>query len=425
MTDRFGPGPIDRSEAASSASPVAASPGRHFGAQSYARPLAGLATVVVVAVIFAFAVGLFRGSFTESVPVTVISQRAGLVMNPDAKVKMRGVQVGKVASIESLPNGQAAIHLAMDPSQLHFIPSNVLVDIASSTVFGAKSVLLVEPAQPATQRLHSGQTLQGQHVMVEINTVFQQLVSVLSQIDPPKLNESLGALAQAFSGRGAKLGQALSDLDSFLARLEPSLPAFRHDFEVLPAVSNAYADAAPDLVRTVSNTNRISKTIVEEQHNLDALLISAIGLADIGNDVLSQNRQPLTDVMHLLVPTTDLLNEYHEALTCSFGGLIQIGHGAPLSEPSINISASLTLGAERYRYPTNLPKVAATGGPRCVGLPKLPFNTNPPQLITDTGANPVGYGNQQTLLNSDLLKQLLYGPIAGPPRNPAQIGQPG
>lgn len=60
-----------------------------------------------------------------------------------------------------------------------------------------------------------------------------------------------------------------------------------------------------------------------------------------------------------------------------------------------------------------------------MGLPKLPFNTNPPQLITDIGANPVVYGNQQTLLNSDLLKQLLYGPIAGPPRNSAQIGQPG
>lgn len=169
----------------------------------------------MVAVIVAVAVGLFRGSFTETVPVTVISQRAGLVMNPDAKVKMRGVQVGKVASIDPLPNGQAAIHLAMDPSQLHFIPGNVLVDIASSTVFGAKSILLVEPAQPSAQRLHSGQTLQGQHVMVEINTVFQQLVSVLSHIDPPKLNESLGALAQAFSGRGPQLGQSLSDLIPF------------------------------------------------------------------------------------------------------------------------------------------------------------------------------------------------------------------
>jgi phospholipid/cholesterol/gamma-HCH transport system substrate-binding protein len=393
--------------------------------RNYLPPLLGLITVVIICLIFAVAVGLFQGSFTETVPVTVISQRAGLVMNSDAKVKMRGVQVGKVASIESLPDGQAAIHLAMDPSQLRFIPGNVLVDIASSTVFGAKSIQLVDPAQPSAQRLHGGQTLQGQHVMVEINTVFQQLVSVLAQIDPPKLNESLGALAQAFSGRGPKLGQALTDLDSFLAKLEPSLPAFKHDLAVLPVVANAYADAAPDLVKTASNATRISKTIVDEQHNLDALLISAIGLADIGNDVLSANRQPLTDVMHLLVPTTDLTNEYHEALNCSFAGLVVLSHSAPLSEPSINISASLTLGAERYRYPTNLPKVAATGGPRCVGLPALPFNTSPPQLITDIGADPVNYGNPQVLLNFDGLKQLLYGPIAGPPRNPAQIGQQG
>lgn len=398
---------------------------RRPAARNYLPPLLGLATVLIIGLIFAVAVGLFQGSFTQTVPVTVISQRAGLVMNPDAKVKMRGVQVGKVSSIESLPNGQAAIHLAMDPSQMHFIPGNVLVNIASSTVFGAKSVELVPPESPSAQRLRSGQTLRGQHVMVEINTVFQQLVAVLSHIDPPKLNESLGALAQAFSGRGPQLGQSLSDLDSFLARLEPSLPAFRHDLAVLPAVSNAYADAAPDLVKTAANATRISKTLVDEQHNLDALLISAIGLADIGNDVLSTNRQPLTDVLHLLVPTTDLTNEYAPALNCAFAGLVQISHGAPLSEPSINISASLTWGAERYRYPTNLPKVAATGGPQCVGLPKLPFNTAPPQLIADTGADPVNYGNPQLLINSDLLKQLLYGPIAGPPRNSAQIGQPG
>ena len=46
-------------------------------------------------------------------------------------------------------------------------------------------------------------------------------------------------------------------------------------------------------------------------------------------------------------------------------------------------------------------------------------------LITDIGANPVGYGNPQLLINSDRLKQLLYGPIDGPPRNSAQVGQPG
>ena len=389
------------------------------------RALTGLVTVAVLAAIVAVAVGLFQGSFTESMPVTVISPRAGLVMNPNAKVEMRGVQVGKVASIEPRPNGQAVLHLAMYPSDVHLIPANVLVDITSPTVFGAKFVDLVPPAEPSAQSLHAGQVLDSQHVTVEINTVFQRLTSVLDRLDPAKLNETLGALAKAFSGRGEKIGQAFSDLDSFLAKFDPSLPALSHDIAMSAPVFKAYGDGSADLVRTLGNSVKISKSIVDEQHNLDAFLISAIGLADVGNDVLSANRKGLTTVFHLLAPTTDLLNEYAPALTCTFTGDAVLAKGPVLPEPSIAISASLTFGAERYRYPANLPKVAATGGPHCMGLPNRPFNSTAKVLIADTGSNPVVYGNPQLLLNFDGLKQLLYGPIDGPPRNPAQVGQQG
>ena len=389
------------------------------------RALTGLATVAVIAAIVAVAVGLFQGSFTESVPVTVLSSRAGLVMNVDAKVKMRGVQVGKVDSIESRPNGQAVLHLAMYPSEMHLIPSNVLVDITAPTVFGAKFVELVPPAEPSARSLHAGQVLDSQHVTVEINTVFKQLTSVLGTLDPAKLNETLGAISQALSGRGEKIGQAFSDLDSFLAKFNPSLPALSRDIALSAPVFHAYGDASADLVWTVDNSVKISKSIVDEQHNLDALLVSAIGLADVGQDVLGANRKGLTDTFHLLAPTTDLLNEYAPGLTCAFGGIAQLAKTPPLPEPSIAITASLTWGGERYRYPQNLPKVAATGGPHCMGLPKLPFNSKAKLLVADTGANPVGYGNPQLLLNFDGLKQLLYGPIDGPPRNPAQVGQQG
>jgi phospholipid/cholesterol/gamma-HCH transport system substrate-binding protein len=143
--------------------------------RSLLRPLMGLVTIVVIVAAFALAANLFRGGFTESVPVTVISSRAGLVMNPDAKVQIRGVQVGKVASIEDLPNGGAALHLAMDPSRLSAIPANALVDIASPTVFGAKFVQFVFPANPSAESLRAGQVVDAQHVMVEVNTVFEQL----------------------------------------------------------------------------------------------------------------------------------------------------------------------------------------------------------------------------------------------------------
>jgi virulence factor Mce-like protein len=314
----------------------------------------------------------------------------------------------------------------MDPSQLQFIPANVSVDIASTTVFGAKFVQLVDPAEPSPTAMYPGQVLDAQQVTVEINTVFEQLTSVLSKIDPAKLNQTLGAIASAVNGRGHEIGQMLSDLDSFLATLEPGLPALSHDLATAPTVLGAYADAAPDLITAASNTGRISQTIVDEQHNLDALLVSIIGLGDIGNDVLTANRQPLTDVLHLLVPTTDLTNQYNQALYCLLGTLVQAAYIKQPQVPGAMVNAGITLGRERYRYPADLPKVAATGGPQCVaGAPNIPYEARPPYVIADVGFNPAQYGNQGILLNSDALKQWLFGPIDGPPRNSAQIGQPG
>jgi phospholipid/cholesterol/gamma-HCH transport system substrate-binding protein len=392
-----------------------------------ARPLAGLVTIVAVVAIFALAANLFRGGFTDSVPVTVVSPRAGLVMNPDAKVQIRGVQVGKVASIEELPNGEAALHLAMDPSRLNAIPANALVDIASTTVFGAKYVQFVFPDNPSPESLHAGQVLDAEHVMVEVNTVFEQLTSVLSKIEPAKLNETLGAIASALNGRGERIGQMLTDLDSFLARLEPSLPALSHDLEAAPGVVRSYADAAPDFVSVADNATRISDTLVDEEQNLDAALVSVIGLADVGNQVLGENRQPLTDVLHLLVPTTDLTNQYNEALWCALAGMVDASHRSPLKEPGVVVMAGFLWGQERYRYPMDLPKAGAKGGPQCTGLPHLPYETVPPYVVADTGTNPWRRTYPGIVLNSDLIKQIMFGDteIDGPPRNSAQIGQPG
>jgi len=393
------------------------------------RPLAGLGLVVAVGLIVALAISLFRGSWAETFPVTVISDRAGLVMDKDAKVKMRGVQVGKVADIETRPDGTAALHLEMDPAELRLIPSNVNVDITSPTVFGAKFVQLSPPDNPSPQKLRAGQVIESQHVTVEINTVFQQLVKVLDKIDPAKLYETLGAISTAFNGRGQKFGQTLSDFNALLAKIEPSLPNLAHDIETSAPTFNAYADAAPDLVSTLRSATTVSNTVVDQQQQLDEFLVNTIGLADSGNEVIGGNRQALTDVLHLLVPTTDLLNQYNQSLWCSLAGLVVMGDSPPLpgNNNAVVVSASLTLGTERYRYPEDLPKVAAKGRPYCkeLGLPNVPPEFRPPALVADVGANPFRYGNQGILLNSDALKNWLFGPIAGPPRNTAQIGQPG
>nr|WP_234897505.1 MCE family protein [Mycolicibacterium vanbaalenii] len=376
------------------------------------------AIVVLVAV-------QFRGGFAGHVDVTLLTQRAGLVMNPDAKVQLLGAPVGKVDWIEERPDGTAAIHLSIDPAQLPVIPANVRAEISATTVFGAKYVQLVPPDDPTSASMYAGQVLTAQNVTVEINTVFQQLTMVLAKIEPEKLNETLGAVATAFNGRGEKIGQTLTRLDELLARIEPHLPALTHNLELAPQFLTAYADAAPDIAEIAENTTALGQTIVDRQDDLDAALLGVMGLADLGHSVLDQNSAPLAQVLELLLPTTDLARRYNASLYCGVAGLSVMANLPPANVPGVNILAGVQWGAERYSYPSNLPKVAATGGPQCTGLPRVPFETSPPYVVTDTNSNPFEYDNPGLLWNSDGLKRLLFGEIDGPPRNIGQIGQPG
>ncbi len=427
MSSNLGPGPLNRSESQRTAVPRPRSSEQRFGVTNAVRSLAGLLLIAVVIVVTGLSVVLFRGDLTKTAGVTVLSSRAGLVMNPDAKVKMQGITVGRVGSVEPLPDGRAALHLELNPEQMAMIPQNVDVDITSSTVFGAKFVDLVPPAEPASSALSAGQVLTGDRVTVEINTVFERLTDLLDTVDPVELNTTLGQLSRALDGRGQKINQILADLDAFLERFGPSVPNLSRDLSTLPTVVTAYADAAPDFIQVLDQSTRISETIVDEQQNIDALLLSAIGFADIGTAVLAENRQPLTDLLSILAPTTDLLYQYRQNIDCTLKGLVPFTRGVPLPEPGIMVSIGFTWGIERYRYPGDLPKVAASGGSNCekVGMPVLQPQQISPFLVTDIGGNRWRYGNEGIVLNSDGLKQLLFGPIDGPPRNSAQIGMPG
>ena len=79
------------------------------------------------------------------------------------------------------------------------------------------------------------------------------------------------------------------------------------------------------------------------------------------------------------------------------------------------VLASFTLGIERYRYPQDLPKVAAKSGPSVQGpeLPNVPPDVRPAVRGRRRRRQPWQYGNQGILLNSDGLKQALFGPIDG------------
>ncbi|HJT95232.1 MAG TPA: MCE family protein, partial [Mycobacterium sp.] len=355
--------------------------------------LAALFLVGVVAV-FAVSFGAFNRSFSRFVPVTLTSDRSGLVMEPNAKVKMRGIQVGHVTTVS---NGSSAttLRLDIDPGQIQFIPANVEARIQSTTVFGAKYVELLYPQNPVSQRLASGAVLRSQNVATEVNTVFQNLVDLIEQVDPAKLNAVLSALAQGVRGQGERMSEAITSANEVVSALNARSDTLREDWRSLRRASNTYNAAAQHILDTLSAFSTTSATVTEYARELDALLLSVVGMSQSGIALLGPTKDNLVKSVNQLQPTADLLLKYNPQLTCTLvGSQLALDSGfqdiaGGRNGKSLVLDAQLLFGDDPYRYPDNLPINAAKGGPGgkpgCGSLPDVAQNWPVRYLEVNTG----------------------------------------
>ena len=337
---------------------------------------------------------LFSGSFKSYVPVTVITDRAGLVMDRGGKVKMRGVQVGRVSEIISGKN-QVSLKLDIYPGEIKYIPANVGARIRATTLFSAKYVDLVYPSAPSRKPLAAGALIKAENVGTEVNTMFANLVKVLNQIDPAKLHAVLSALAEGLRGHGAIIGQGITDANQVLLAINPRADIIRADTRAAKGFSDTYGAAAQDILKVLDAASVTSATITNDSQPLDSLLAGVIGLSRSGVNLVGPNKDNLIRAVNLLDPTTSLLMKYNPALTCMLVGAktaLDTGYRDATGGAngySLIIDSTPLFGADQYRYPQNLPVVGAKGGPDgkpgCGSLPDVAANWPLRQLITNTG----------------------------------------
>lgn len=352
-----------------------------------------LILVVVIGVSLWLTYALFLGTFKRTETVTLTSDRSGLVMETDARVKLRGVQVGRVSSIQG-GSGPVALKLEIDRDKIQYIPANIEAQIRATTVFGAKFVDLIYPSDPSRQRLSPGQVIESRNVTVEANTVFQNVVDVLDKIDPAKLNSTLSALADGLRGQGQRIGQATTDANQVLLELNPRYETITADLRALRDFSDTFGVAAQNILSTLDALSTTSTTITGHAQQLDALLLSTIGLSNSGISLIAPNQANLIRAINVLEPTTNLLYKYSPEYTCLLVGAKTLldtgGYEAPGGNGrSLILDVGLSLGDDPYHYPDNLPVIGAKGGPGgkpgCGSLPDVAKNWPVRNLVTNTG----------------------------------------
>ena len=359
----------------------------------------------------------FRGDFLDRAKLTMMSARAGLSMDPGAKVTYNGVEIGRVGSVDAVDVGgkpRAKITLDVDPKYLNLIPKNVEADISATTVFGNKYISFKSPKEPTPQRITTKDVIDVTAVTTEFNTLFETVVDVSSQVDPIKLNQTLSATAEALDGLGDRFGRSVVQGNEILADINPQMPEIRRLNRGLANLGDVYANAAPDLFDGLENAVTTARTLNEQQGNIDQALMAAVGFGNTGGDIFERGGPYLVRGTEDLIPTSQLLDTYSPALACTIRNFhdVQPKVAASLGGNGYSLQTlSELMGAGNpYVYPDNLPRVNAHGGPE--GRPGCwqPVTRDlwpAPYLVMDTGASIAPYNHFE--LGQPILIEYVWG----------------
>ncbi|MGK2881736.1 MAG: MCE family protein [Mycobacterium sp.] len=385
---------------------------------------AGLILIAVLALIATLVMIQFRGGFTDKVQLTMMATRSGLVMDKGSKVTFNGVEIGRVADVSEVQEGdrpEAKIILDVYPEYIELIPFDVVANIRATTVFGNKYISFTSPPNSSADvpRIKPSDIIDARSVTTEFNTLFETLTEISQQVDPVKLNVTLSAAAEALDGLGGKFGESLLDGNEILANLNPLMPQINRDIVALTALTDIYADASPDLWAALENAVVTARTFNDERDTLDRALLAAVGFGNTGADVFGRGAPYLVRGAADLRPTADLLNEYSPEVVCTVRGLkeaVPLVNGA-LGANGYSLAANVAiLGAENpYVFPDNLPRVNASGGPG--GSPGCWASIDrdslwpAPFLVMDTGASIAPYNHFE--LGQPILQEYVWGRQGG------------
>ncbi|MCV7344689.1 MCE family protein [Mycolicibacterium rhodesiae] len=388
------------------------------------RPPLKLAGVVflLLAVVLATLVYLqFRGDLTRKTTLTMVSDRAGLVMDPGSKVTYNGVEIGRVTKVSSVNrDGKSVAELTLEvvPHYISLIPANVDAQIKASTVFGNKYVAFTSPKDPAKARISSSDVIQTSGVTTEFNTLFETLTSISEKVDPVKLNMTLSAAAEALNGLGTKFGQSLVNGNAVLDDVNPQMPQIRSNIRQLSNLADVYIKASPEFWDSLDHAVSTASTLNAQQKDLDAALLASTGFGNTGADIFERSKPFFVRGQADFVPTAQLLDTYSPQLYCQIKGEAEAlpqaldafgGNGYSLD------TVTEFLGAPNpYVYPDNLPRINGHGGPGGASgcWQKIDRNFWPaPHLVVDDGASLAPYNHFE--LGQPILTEYVWGRQVG------------
>jgi virulence factor Mce-like protein len=260
----------------------------------------------------------------------------------------------------------------------------VIARVLPTGLFGQPYISLELPPDPTPQRIQAGDVIGPDHTSsaIEVQTLFEHLLPVLTDVRPAELASTLGAVNQGLANRGVLLGDTISRLHDYLSKFNPSLPALTQDIQALPKFTDTYSGAAPNLIEGLRNLTTTSHTLVDKRADF-ARLYYEVGRTSYDlRDFFHDTGDDFVRLVRNADPIANLLQRYSPQTVCFFG---RLADAVPKADKvfsksqqgnQLHITAELVVNRGPYRPHADEPDMTDNRGPRCYDnsspLPQYP-----------------------------------------------------
>ncbi|MEV6274824.1 MCE family protein [Nocardia sp. NPDC051832] len=364
--------------------------------------VAGVAGLIVFALILGFLMARYRGYFVPKVNVVAELTTTGDGLPAKADVKFRGVLVGAVKAVDVAARGEMQkVQIEMKPDLAKGVPANVTARVVPSNLFAVTSVELVFNG-PSDQFLAEGAVIQEDRSQgtIALQDTLTSVEKVLDKIDPVQFGRVLGTLSQALDGSGRMPGSTVERLDRWLLSVDESIPDLGVMLGDFAASFRALNQSAPELLDVVNSSVETARTIADRRAQLVELITGTSTTVDKVNDLFARNPdvgKQLTagtsDMFGALAADPQAVTQAILNLGNSTAKLNTVFHWGTQQQMVWNLGITLT----PYKPWTvaDCPRYGELAGPSCATapaeaiLPPVPENMKPRRLDSSIGLPPL------------------------------------
>jgi phospholipid/cholesterol/gamma-HCH transport system substrate-binding protein len=301
--------------------------------------ISGLIALVLLFSAITIGVSASFGAFDDTYILKGSFDAAGQGLQKSSDVKLRGVNIGKVAKV-SLVDGRALV--TMDIKSSNKIPYTATATVRAKTLFGEKFVDIEPGSGEATGPFYSkkGELLercdksaQPDHSCTtggfELERVLADAYPLLKQIHPDELMTVIHNLADAGNGLGPSINRQFINSQKILDVNAAHDADTRQFLADLAKLSDQLGIRADDVVATANDLNIALPTLNSRSDKLNSLLGQTARLSNDLADLLRNNKafidssfaggqetlNVLFDHRNDIVPLVVGLREYLQTLT--------------------------------------------------------------------------------------------------------------